>query len=147
VETVYLDVCCLNCPFDNQSQARIRREAEAVERLLEMAAEGTIRWVTSSVVDDEIRAATNPERRDGLLALLTLAHVTVELDAGAEARAVELTELGFSSVDALHLAAAEAAEALFLTTDDRLLRRALRTPDAMAIRVANPSTWVAEVIR
>jgi hypothetical protein len=32
---VYLDVSCLNRPFDNQGQARIRLEAEATALILE----------------------------------------------------------------------------------------------------------------
>jgi len=31
---LYLDVCCLNRPFDDQSQDRIRLEAEAVRVIL-----------------------------------------------------------------------------------------------------------------
>ena len=26
---IYLDICCFNCPFDDQSQTRIRFETEA----------------------------------------------------------------------------------------------------------------------
>ena len=32
--TVYLDVCCLNRPFDDQTQDRIRLESEAVLLIL-----------------------------------------------------------------------------------------------------------------
>jgi hypothetical protein len=31
---IYLDMCCLNRPFDDQSQPRIRLDAEAVLALL-----------------------------------------------------------------------------------------------------------------
>jgi hypothetical protein len=31
---IYVDVCCLNRPFDNQTQDRIRLEAEAVILIL-----------------------------------------------------------------------------------------------------------------
>jgi hypothetical protein len=31
---IYLDVCCLNRPFDDQTQERIRLEAEAVLHIL-----------------------------------------------------------------------------------------------------------------
>jgi hypothetical protein len=30
VRTIYLDLCCVNRPFDDQHQARVRLEAEAV---------------------------------------------------------------------------------------------------------------------
>jgi hypothetical protein len=31
---IYLDVCCLNRPFDQQSQARIRLETEAILEII-----------------------------------------------------------------------------------------------------------------
>jgi hypothetical protein len=31
---IYLDTCCLNRPFDDRSQERVRREAEAVLTVL-----------------------------------------------------------------------------------------------------------------
>jgi hypothetical protein len=34
VVRIYLDACCLNRPFDDQTQARIRLEAEAVLMIL-----------------------------------------------------------------------------------------------------------------
>ena len=37
---VYFDTCALNRPFDDQSQARIRLEAEAVEHLIGAVDEG-----------------------------------------------------------------------------------------------------------
>jgi hypothetical protein len=33
---IYLDVCCLNRPFDNQVQDRVRLEAEAVLAILKI---------------------------------------------------------------------------------------------------------------
>lgn len=38
---IYLGVCCLNRPFDNQAQARIRLEAEAVLIVLTRCETGT----------------------------------------------------------------------------------------------------------
>jgi len=37
---VYLDVCCLNRPFDDQSQERIRVESDAVELILRPVQKG-----------------------------------------------------------------------------------------------------------
>ena len=44
---IYFDACCLNRPFDDQSQARIRLETEATEHLLERTATHT-RTVTAA---------------------------------------------------------------------------------------------------
>jgi predicted nucleic acid-binding protein len=54
-------------------------------------------------------------------------------------------QAGFADFDALHLACAERAEVdVFLTTDDRLLRRAKRLAAQLRVRVENPATWVRE---
>ena len=48
--------------------------------------------------------------------------------------------------DALHLACAESDEVnVFLTTDDRLLRRAKRYQNRLRIHVENPYTWLQEI--
>jgi predicted nucleic acid-binding protein len=50
------------------------------------------------------------------------------------------SQLGFKFYDALHLAFAEAGGAdIFLTTDDRLLRKAQQYRDSINVTVENPS--------
>lgn len=51
---VYLDVSCLNRPLDDQSQARIRLEAEAVTVVLGRCAAGTWEQVSSSMAVAEV---------------------------------------------------------------------------------------------
>ena len=64
-----------------------------------------------------------------------------------EQRGVELENLGFRAMDALHIASAEAAEVdVFLTCDDRLLRRAKRYSRQLNIRVENPIRFITEGI-
>ena len=50
---IYLDVCCLNRPFDDQRQARVRLEAEAVLLILGRCEAGTWQWLSSAVVEEE----------------------------------------------------------------------------------------------
>jgi len=45
VPKVYFDVCCLNRPFDDQNQARIRLEAEAVLMMLNRCEAGDWEWI------------------------------------------------------------------------------------------------------
>jgi predicted nucleic acid-binding protein len=69
----------------------------------------------------------------------------LELEEGDIARGEVLEQAGFADFDALHLACAERAEVdVFLTTDDRLLRRAKRLAAQLRVRVENPATWVRE---
>ncbi len=44
---IYLDACCLNRPFDDQTQARIRLEAEAVLIILTQCQMGDWEWIGS----------------------------------------------------------------------------------------------------
>lgn len=143
---VYLDVCCLNRPFDDQRQDRIRLEAEAVLLILERVQGGQHELVSSDVHGLEIAKATNARRREQIGDLLKLAvqHVTVGKREADHAK--ELEAMGFGAFDALHLACAEAgAVEVFLTTDDRLLKRAIRHANELFVRVVNPAAWLLEM--
>ncbi|MGH9421384.1 MAG: hypothetical protein ACRD3J_15505 [Thermoanaerobaculia bacterium] len=60
-------------------------------------------------------------------------------------RARQLEGLGFGSLDALHLAFAEHAEAeWFVTTDDRLLKRAWSLRDRFRFEVMRPDDFLLE---
>ena len=57
-------------------------------------------------------------------------------------------ELGFKFYDALHLAFAEAGGAdVFLTTDDRLLRKAQQYRDSINVTVENPVIWLMATLQ
>jgi hypothetical protein len=144
--TVYLGACCLNRPFDDQTQERIRLESEAVLLILTRAEAGGLRWVGSEVLEYEIAQTPDPERRGRVLLLAAAAQVTVALGPAEEARGRHLEALGFRPFDALHIACAEGGRAsLLLTTDDRFLRTALRSATELRTRVENPLTWLQEV--
>jgi len=117
---VYLDVCCLNRPFDDQTQERIRLETEAVLLILERCQAGTWRLLGSAAVDYEISRIPDVERRRKAFHLASIAHVKEVVSEAVQARAEELERLGFKALDVLHIACAEAAGAdVLLTTDDR----------------------------
>lgn len=143
--TIYLDVCCLNRPFDDQSQNRVRLEAEAVLTILEMAAAGKLKLTSSDIIDDELFQMPDDERREKIALLLGASSKHVALTTAIEHRATEFHKWNISPLDALHLAAAEAARAdYFLTTDDYFLRRAHRHADALKVKVENPAKWLIQ---
>jgi hypothetical protein len=143
--TVYLDACCLNRPFDDQTQDRIRLESEAVLLIIGHVHRGDWRWTGSEVLSFEVKRNPDAERRRRVEVLLASATESVSLDERMEQRGIELEMLGFGAFDALHLASAEDAEVdVFLTTDDGLLRRARRHRDEVRVRVENPLTWLDE---
>jgi predicted nucleic acid-binding protein len=143
---IYLDVCCLNRPFDDQRQDRRRLESEAVLLILGHCEAGTWQWISSAVVEEEVNNTPSNERRYRVRSMLSGAHDTVALIEAAVVRAQELKAMGFRTYDALHLACAEQATVdIFLTTDDRVLRIAASHAEELHVRVANPLTWLLEV--
>jgi hypothetical protein len=87
---IYLDVCCWNRPFDDQSQNRVRVEAEAVLSILEMADARQLEIAGSDIIDDELSQMPDDERREKVELLLTLAASHILLAAAIEQRAAEL---------------------------------------------------------
>ena len=101
---IYLDVCCLNRPFDDQRQDRVRLEAEAVLLILGRCEAGMWQWLSSAVVEEEVTNTPSHERRTRVRNMLSGAHCTIALADTAIARAQELKAMGFRTYDALHLA-------------------------------------------
>ena len=146
MKRVYLDVCCLCRPFDDQSQHRIRQEIEAVSAIYRRVEEGEALLVASSVVLYEVSRIADQERSDKIRSLVESLSVVIELGEEEVARANELVSLGFSALDARHVACAEAGKVeVFLTTDDRLVRTAARSNVSLALRVLNPVDWLNEL--
>jgi predicted nucleic acid-binding protein len=85
------------------------------------------------------------DRRLATALWLQKAERAVELTSAVDERARLLTGLGFGPLDALHLAFAEHAQARwFVTTDDRLLRKALEHRGRMQVEVVRPDQLPAD---
>jgi len=136
---IYFDVCALGRLTDNQTQERIRTEAEAVQAALRLVRLGVHQWVTSPAVLDEVIQNSDPERRRDAMDLLRYADLSQELTAEVVAMAMRFRQAGLGSYDALHLAAAiEAGCDALLTTDDRFIRAASRLDSPHSKLVRNP---------
>jgi predicted nucleic acid-binding protein len=143
---IYLDVSCLKGPFDDQGQARIRLEAEAVTVILEACDRGDWQHVSSEMAIIEIDAIPDADRHTRVQLLLPAAEARLKLTPAILGRAGALEVAGFKTADAVHLAAAEAHAAdVFLSCDDRLCRTARRRRADLRVRVANPLDWLKEV--
>lgn len=136
---VYLDICALKRPFDDARSERIRREAEAVARIFEEAENGRIELVVSPAHRFENDRNPREDRRLATALWLQKAGRYIDVAPTVDARARLLTSLGFGPLDALHLAFAEHAQARwFVTTDDRLLKKALEQREQMQVDVLRP---------
>jgi hypothetical protein len=88
---IYLDGCCLNRLTDDQSQPRIREEAEAIEGILRLVQDGRATWVSSRVLEIEIGRNPDLERREDVLELLVFADEVVVPGPEIAARAKSLS--------------------------------------------------------
>lgn len=136
---IYLDTCCLNRPYDDQSQPRIQLEAAAVLAILERVTAGDMQLASSSVLQFETHRIADLTRRNGILHFLSYSSSYQPLTTEIEQRGILLHKLGFKRLDALHLATAEALKVdVLLTTDDQLLRRATQHSTQITVSVLNP---------
>ncbi len=144
---IYLDVCCLNRPFDDQTQDRIRLEAEGVVLILLRVHAGSLRWVSSDVVEHEIALTPDGSRRARVTLLAQSAGERIAVEDVDGQRGADLEAVGFGAFDALHLACAERAGVdVFLTTDDKLVRLASRRAGSLRVAVKNPLAWILEEV-
>jgi predicted nucleic acid-binding protein len=145
---IYADVCCLNRPIDDPQQVRIHLEAEAIISLLQKCRDEQWILLNSDAIEFEISKNPDPFKKEQLEAILSVATVKVSSSEAIELRAQALIELGFKFYDALHLAFAEAGNAdIFLTTDDRLLRKAQQYRDLITVTVENPVIWLMATLQ
>ena len=144
---IYLDVCCLNRPFDDQSYDRIRLESRAVSLILEGVEAKRFLWYGSEIVFDEIENTPDHIKKNDMLSLCKDISEVILLTEGIEVRGRQLCEKGFSAYDALHLASCEAAGVdIFLTVDDKLIKRTVRLGNEIGVKVGNHLLWIKEMV-
>jgi hypothetical protein len=142
---IYLDVCCLCRPFDDQKSHRIRMETEAVTAIL---ARCTNDWILvgSEVIEYEIAAIIDNERMKNVQNLLKISKEWIEINKDISERAREYHSWGIDTFDSIHIACAEYAKATFLTTDDILIKVIMKHRDKITTHIKNPVPWFMEVI-
>jgi predicted nucleic acid-binding protein len=70
--------------------------------------------------------------------ITALAQDRIEWNEQLDQRAEELMRTGIDAMDALHVASAEGAMAVFVTTDDALIKNTREMQPNIIIRVCNP---------
>ena len=122
---VYLDNCCYNRPYDDQSYLRISLESQAKLYVQHLIREKKLDLVTSYVLDYENSRNPHASRRDTISEFFENAAEYVGSDRQDEiiTLAKKIRATGVKAADACHVACAESSGCdYFLTTDDRILK-------------------------
>lgn len=138
-------MCSIQRPLDTKSQVRIAVEAEAVLGALALCELGQLDLVSSDALFFEAEQNPHPARKRYAFEVLSRARLHVHTDEQIEVRARSLHSKGIKTLDALHLASAEAAKTdFFCTCDDRFMKRA-REVVIPPTEVVSPLELITEV--
>ncbi len=141
---IYFDNCCIQRPFDDKSQIRIRLEAEAVISIIELIEGNSIDLVTSSIVEMELNKTPDPDRVRFGYKILSLSTKRIGLSEKIISRAKEFEEMDVKAIDALHLAVADIEKINYVcTTDDIFIKRAMKIVD-LKTKIVSPIKFIEE---
>ena len=141
---IYLDNCCFNRPFDDQTQISIRLESEAKLKIQEEIRDGKIRLVWSYILDYENDKNPFKERKTQIDGWKRYAIIDIQENNELLETADSLSQQGIKKFDSLHIACAILSKSkYFLTTDDNILRRSKLIE---TINVNDPIGFIKEVL-
>lgn len=124
IKRIYLDVCTLCRPSDDQDTMRIRLETDAYYLILQAVQNKKYELIVSPVHWEEIAAIEDVQERYEILAVLKKFGVAPKYDsARIKERAECLYNKKFGVADAAHIAFAEAVADCFISCDDKLIKK------------------------
>ena len=139
---IYLDCCCYNRPFDDQSGILVFLETQAKLEIQKRVKQGKYQLGWSYVLDYEISKNPYEFRRATIQPWRNMAAINVREESESIIRkAEELIQQNVKTYDALHVACAIEGECnYFITTDKRLLRKPVSD-----IKLISPIEFLTEM--
>lgn len=123
---VYLDMCCYNRPYDDQSQLSVAMEAQSKLHIQSLIKEGKIDLIGSYTLDFEVSRNPYEMRKQAILRFIRAnmkGYVGYERAEIIQTMADEIMKTGIKEKDACHVASALYAGCdYFISTDKRLLK-------------------------
>lgn len=123
---VYLDMCCYNRPYDDQSQLSVAMEAQSKLHIQRLIREGKLDLIGSYTLDYEVSRNPFEMRRRSIIQFIQdsmAGYVGPERASALRPIAEAFMSTGVKEKDAYHVASAIFASCeYFITTDIRLLR-------------------------
>lgn len=140
---IYLDNCCYNRPFDDQSQLIINIESIAKLYIQSMILAGRFELVWSDILEYENSKNPFEERSTRIIKWKSVAKTKVESTHSVIEEAKNIMQYGIRPKDALHISSAITAKAdYFITTDKGIIRRA---GEISKVIILNPIDFVKEM--
>ena len=140
---IYLDMCCYNRPYDDQSQLKVSMETQSKLYIQHMIKEKKLELTASYMLRYECSNNPFEMRRNTILDFIeqnAFVYVGVERRAEIEAKANDIMKTGIKFKDACHVASAICAKCeYFISTDIRLLK--FNTEE---IKMVTPIEFVTE---
>ncbi len=137
---IYLDSCCFNRPFDDQTQLRIKLETEAKTRIQEYILSDEIKLVWSYMMEYENNMNPYGERRDSIEKWQEQCEVNIEEQTEIIQLANRFVNIGLHTKDSIHISCAIYANCdYFLTTDDKILNKSNLIEE---IKISDPIEFI-----
>jgi hypothetical protein len=138
---VYMDLCCFNRPFDDQSQPRIYLETEAKLFIQRKIKDGKLELAWSYILDYENSANPDIDAKNSIYLWRSIAARTIIASPTIVADASRFQEAEFGIKDSLHIACALECKAdFFMTVDKGILAK--RT-SVIGLKIINPIEFIS----
>ncbi len=139
---VYLDNCCFNRPFDDQSSLTVLLETEAKLSIQNSIRAGKVALGWSYVLDYENAANPFEERRLEIQQWRELSNSYTEETPPIIEDMNRFITIGIKPLDALHIACAIALDCdCFLTVDKGILKKSILISD-IQVFIMNPIDFI-----
>lgn len=138
---IYLDNCCFNRPYDDQTQIRISLETQAKLYVQNLVKNRKLDLVTSYVLWYENSQNPYETKRMAISEFIqrnSAEYIGIDKGDIIKFKAEEIMQTGIKTKDAYHIACAVYSSCdYFLTTDDRLLKY-----HTSEIQILNPTDFI-----
>jgi len=142
---IYLDNCCFNRPYDDQTQEKVHLESEAILGIIKKCKQPDFEIIGSTALDLEISQITDAYKREKVKFFYGQTITKkANYNQAILKRVKELQELSaIRTLDRFHLAFAENYADMLLTTDMRFEKASSKLN--LKIRIMNPIIYFMEV--
>ena len=135
---IYLDNCCFNRPFDDQTNINIYLETEAKIFIQKEILNKNIELAWSYIMDYEIYYNPFTDKKNQILKWKNIATIDTNETTKIISMANEIMKKNIKPKDALHLACAiETKCSYFITTDKKILNKTIKN-----IIIINPINFI-----